>query len=192
MVAIKKIIIVLLMLGVYISASGQERAIGIPELPSMIRNIADEGIVKYWCVIEVGGGSTAMENMKNIAMLGTSFVGGYRFNQYLKVGAGLGILYYPNNSNVRDTKGHLSMPLFVNARGNILSDDIRCTVPFWSVNIGVTIPDGIFFTPSVGLRIGEKRNAFLVGVSYTYRHLKSYPGSTNNYSGALLKLGYEF
>jgi hypothetical protein len=46
---------------------------------------------------------------------------------------------------------------------------------------------------TVGLRIGEKRNAVLIGISYTLRHLNTYPYATNHsYSGALLKLGYEF
>ena len=164
----------------------------MPEAPNKSMNIAEEDGGSFWCAFEVGGGSTAMENMKNVAMAGASYVGGYRFNQYLKVGAALGILYYPNSSNVRDTKNHLAMPLFVNARGNILSNDIRRTVPYWSVNVGTTIPDGFFLTPSVGLRIGEKRNAFLISVGYTLRHLKAYPEHTTNYSGALLKLGYEF
>ena len=133
-----------------------------------------------------------MEKKKNVAMGGANYTAGYRFNQYLKVGAGLGVLYYPNSKNVRDTKNHLAMPLFVNARGNILSDDIRRTVPYWSVNVGTSLPDGFFLTPSVGLRIGEKRNAFLVSVGYTLRHLKAYSENTTDYSGALLKLGYEF
>ena len=164
----------------------------MPEAPSRTHNIAEDNGGSFWCAIEAGGGSTAMENKKNVAMIGATYTAGYRLNQYLKVGAGLGVLYYPNSENVRDTKNHLSMPLFINARGNILPDDIRYTVPFWSVNVGTSIPDGFFLTPSVGLRIGEKRNAFLVSVGYTLRHMKAYPECTNNYSGALLKLGYEF
>ena len=84
------------------------------------------------------------------------------------------------------------MSLFVNAHGNILSDNIRRTIPYWSTNIGTSLPDGFFLTPSVGLRIGEKRNAFLVSIGYTLRHLKVFPKHTSNYSGVLLKLGYEF
>ena len=188
----KSILIVAMMLVASGNACSQERVIKMPEQPKKSFNIAEED-VSYWCAIELGGGSTTMENKKNVAMLGASYVGGYRFNQYLKVGAGLGILYYPNNSNVRDTKNHLAMPLFLNIRGNMLSDEIRRTIPYWSVNIGTTLPDGFFMTPTVGLRIGEKRNAFLVGVSYTIRHLKTAPSySTDNYSGVLLKLGYEF
>lgn len=193
MVAMKRFIITVMAQAAFnCMACAQERVIRMPEPPRKQVNIAEEDGGSYWCAIEVGGGSTAMENMKNVAMAGASYVGGYRFNQYLKTGVGLGVLYYPNSSNVRDRKNHLAMPLFVNVRGNILSDDIRRTVPYWSVNVGTTVPDGFFLTPSVGLRIGEKRNAFMVNVGYTLRHMKAYSEHTADYSGALLKLGYEF
>ncbi len=169
----------------------QERVIKMPEEGRRHLNIA-EADYGYWCAIEAGGGSTLMENKKNVALVGASFVNGFRLGQYLKVGVGIGVLYYPNNSNVRDTDNHLSMPLFVNVRGNILSDEIRRTVPYWSVNAGTSIPDGPFLTPTIGLRIGEKRSAFLVGISYTLRRLKSYEGNCHNYSGAMAKIGYEF
>lgn len=189
----KKIILTYLLFACFCNfINAQERVIKMPGKPSKVSNIADNDAGSFWCAFEAGGGSTAMEGKKNVAMVGASYIGGYRINQYLKAGVGIGVLYYPNNSNVRDTKNHLSMPLFVNLRGNILSDDIRRTVPYWSVNVGTSIPDGPFLSPSVGLRIGEKRNAFLVSVGYTLRHLKSYPENISNYSGALLKLGYEF
>lgn len=180
------------MLATFSVCCSQDRVIRMPETPSKQINIAEKDEGSFWCAIELGGGSTAMENKKNVAMVGVSYTAGYRFNQYLKLGVGLGALYYPNSKNVRDTKNHLAMPLFVNARGNILTDEIRRIVPYWSINVGASLPDGFFLTPSVGLRIGEKRNAFLVSVGYTLRHLKAYPESIENYSGALLKLGYEF
>ena len=173
-------------------AFSQGREIRMPE-EKTVKNVNLAELEKgFWCAIEVGGGSTLMENKKNVALVNASYMAGYRFRQYLKVGLGLGVLYYPNSENVRATDNHLAMPLFVNVRGNILGDEMRRTVPFWSVNVGTTIPDGFFMTPSVGLRIGEKRNAVLVSLGYTIRKLKSYAGFANDYSGAMLKLGYEF
>ena len=169
----------------------QSRDVIMPPPPSEIHNIADQD-KGFWCAIDVNGGSTLMVNRKNVAMAGASFAGGYRFCQYLKVGVGLGVLFYPNNSDVRRSNSYVAMPLFFNVRGNLLSEGIRRTVPFWSVNIGSTIPDGFFITPSVGLRIGEKRNAFIVSIGYTFRHLKTRPGLAEYYSGAFVKLGYEF
>lgn len=184
-------LLLVVLLSFVMNVNAQQREIRMPEETSRNRNIAemDQG---FWCAIEAGGGSTLMEGRKNLAMTGASFVGGFRFSQYLKVGVGLGILYYPNNSNVRSRDSHLAMPVMANVRGNILSDDMRRTVPYWSVNVGSTLPDGLFFSPSVGLRIGEKRNAFLVSMGYTLRRFKVCEGKNGTYSGALLKLGYEF
>ena len=191
MVIMKKFLLLILFVATIIEVHGQDRNIVMPEKAKGNYNIAevDNG---YWCAIEAGGGSTTMEDMKNVAMVAASFTNGYRFNQYLKVGAGIGVMYYPNSKNVRNSAGHLSVPIFLNFRGNILSDDTRMTVPFWSANVGTSVSDGAFFTPAVGLRIGEKRSAFLLSIAYTLRHLDSYPENVSNYSGALLKLGYEF
>ncbi len=187
----KKYIFFLLILMTSGKVCAQDRQIVMPERPEGSYNIAekDNG---YWCAFEAGGGSTVMDNMKNVAMVAASFTNGYRFNQYLKVGAGIGVLYYPNNKNVRNSNNHFSIPVFLNVRGNILADDTRRTVPFWSANVGTSVADGFFFTPAFGLRIGEKRSAFLVSIAYTLRRLDSYPENVKDYSGALLKLGYEF
>lgn len=187
----KRISVLLCAIMLVCSSYAQDRIIRMPEEPVKSMNIAEKNS-GYWCSIELNGGSTVMENHKNVALVNVGFTNGYRFSQWLKVGAGIGIMYYPNNNNVRDSKKHLSMPLFINARGNILSEEIRRTLPYWSVNIGTSIPDGFFFTPTVGLRVGEKRSALLVGISYTLRHLKTEPGSMSNYSGAMIKVGYEF
>lgn len=187
----KQIFVTLLALVLCHAATAQVRTVRMPEKPLSGTNIA-ENSTGYWCSIEANGGSTLMENHRNVALVSAEFTNGYRFSQWIKVGAGLGIMYYPSNNKVRDTRNHLSMPLFLNARGNILSEEIRSTVPYWAVNLGTSIPDGFFLTPTVGLRIGEKRSAFLVGLSYTIRHLTTYPGTLHNYSGAMVKVGYEF
>lgn len=173
------------------SSFAQDRVIRMPQESAKSNNIAEKN-TGYWCSIELNGGATLMENRHNVALVNLEFTNGYRFSQWLKVGGGIGVMYYPNNNNVRDTENHLSMPIFLNARGVMLSDEIRRTVPYWSVNIGTSFPDGFFLTPTIGLRIGEKRSAFLVGLSYTLRHLKTPPGSISNYSGAMVKIGYEF
>lgn len=191
MVNMKRLFFLLAVLCASMGSMAQERVIRMPETPSRGVNIAEQE-QGYWCAIEAEGGSTLMENRRNVALVGASFVNGFRFSQYLKLGAGLGVLYYPNSSNVRNTDGHLAMPLFLNARGNMLSESIRHTVPYWSVNVGATLPDGFFLTPTVGLRIGEKRSAFLVGISYTFRQLKVLPGEKSGYSGAMARIGYEF
>lgn len=186
----KKIVAIVCTLGIAYTTFAQSRTIIMPEEPVPQKNIAemDKG---YWCAGEVLGGYTMQSD--NFGMVGATFTNGYRFNQYIKVGAGLGVLYYPKADDIRRKKSQVALPLFVNARGNMLSDATRRTVPFWSLNAGWAFPDGAFVTPTVGLRIGEKRSAFLVGVSYTLRHIETKKTiDTDLYSGVFLKFGYEF
>ena len=176
-----------------IVSMAQMRQIIMPEESGTdaITNLAEMN-QGYWCSIDADFGSTLMENKKNVASVGLNFTNGYRFGEFLKVGFGLGLLYYINNDNVRVRDSHLAMPLFFNLRGNILTEEIRQTVPFWSVNVGTVLPDGFFFNPQIGLRIGEKRSAFCVGIGYVLRKLDSHSLNTTTYSGASLKVGYEF
>lgn len=192
MVTMKRIfILVACTLIILFTGSAQNRIIKMPELPGKSFNIA-EMEKGYWCSIEINSGATLMEGHKNLAFVNVEYTNGYRFSQWLKVGAGLGVTYYVGNNDIRNTDKNLSMPLFVNARGNLLTESIRYAVPFWAVNIGTSLPDGFFFAPTIGLRFGEPRSAFLLGLSYSLRHLKTDPCCIDYYSGAMIKLGYEF
>lgn len=174
-------------------ACAQERVIKMPtEQASRSLNIA-EVQHGFWCALEGGGGYTLMEGRRNVGLVETSFIGGYRFSEFLKAGIGIGALWYPNNNTVRDRDTHLAMPVFLNFRGNILTEQIRMVVPYWSANIGTALADGFFFTPQVGLRLGESRSAFTLSIGYTLRHLYTTPESDiSNYSGAVMIIGYEF
>lgn len=188
----RNIFIVCVLQFVLVPAFSQSRDIKMPnEHLTNIVNIAEKKS-GYWCSIDFEGGSTLMEKSKNLAMSGVNFTNGYRFNQYLKAGIGIGALYYINNDNVRSRERALAMPLYINVRGNILSDEIRKNVPFWSVNVGTTLSDGFFLTSGVGLRIGEMRSAFTIGLNYMLRNIDSQPGKHDYYSGASVKIGYEF
>lgn len=84
------------------------------------------------------------------------------------------------------------MPIFLNARGNFISQDVREIVPFWSVDLGGVIRDGFMFTPSIGARIGEQRSAFLVSLGYSLRTINAKENHTKTRNYIVLKLGYEF
>lgn len=176
-----------------LEVSAQSRQIIMPKesQEKSFANLAEQNH-GYWCSIDAEFGSTLMENKKNVASAGLNFTNGYRFSEYLKVGVGLGILYYINNDNVRARENHLAMPLFFNLRGNLVTEEIRHTVPYWSINVGAVMPDGFFFNPQIGLRIGEKRSAFCIGIGYVLRKLDSQSMNISSYSGASLKVGYEF
>ena len=85
----------------------------------------------------------------------------------------------------------------MNVRGNFISQADRSMVPYWSVNVGSAINDGFFITPTLGLRFGEQRNSWLLGISYSFNHINTdkltAPATrVNSMSALLLHVGYEF
>ncbi len=146
----------------------------------------------FWYAVEAEGGSSIMEHKTNMQYVNLTFTGGYRINEYLRVGAGFGGRMYVNNASVRKSNSKFGVPIFANVRGNFISAKDRDGVPFWSVNVGGITNDGAFFSPTIGYSFGGLRNNFQVGVSYTLSNLKDNTGVRQNYSYFGLKLGYEF
>ena len=153
----------------------------------------------FWCAAEAEGGSTVMLNHVNMQAAQLTYTAGYRFNEYIRVGAGLGVKYYFNhNSRRRGTANSCTFPLFFNARGNFLSQADRSMVPYWSVNVGGVVGDGFFLSPTIGLRFGEQRNSWLLGLSYSLNHINTdklqVPPATRltTTSALMLHVGYEF
>jgi len=159
----------------------------------------------FWISAEAVGGYSCRLMNSNFAFAEIDVTGGYRFNEYLKIGVGFGGRYYFDNSKVRFSSSEWSFPLYANVRGNFIPTAYRSVVPYYSVDLGGTIRDGFLFRPAVGLRIGQQRNAFLVALAYTGQGLQSYEyripaGSPfilkekkNKFVSFIsLKLGYEF
>ena len=182
----------LIMMVVMVNA--QDRQIKMPEAPKQEKytefTLKDKG---YWCSVEFGVAPSVRFHETCMWTSTLSFVNGYRFNDYLRLGVGIGAGYYfANNDVARDTDIRWTMPIFVNARGNFISQEVREIVPFWSVDIGGAVRDGFLFTPSVGCRIGERRSAFLASLGYSYRGIDAKKGLSSNRSFIVLKIGYEF
>ena len=147
----------------------------------------------FWCAVEVDAGSSVEIHEKNMQVVGGSFIGGYRFNEYIRVGVGLGGRCYVNNNDARRSETSLFiLPIFANVRGNFVSQNSRDIVPYWSFNIGGIVWDGFFFSPTVGLRFGEQRDSWLLGVSYSFNTIKAYPNTKKEANFLMLKVGYEF
>lgn len=118
--------------------------------------------------------------------------GGYRFSQYLKAGLGIGCRWYLDNDNIRKCNVAVSFPIYATIRGNIIEETYRNFVPYYSFDIGGVVRDGFMWRPTIGLRVGQKRSAFLVGISYTGQTLK-YVTDKNRYVSALgIVVGYEY
>ena len=152
----------------------------------------------FWCALDLDAGSTVLLNHRNMQSVQVTYTAGYRFNEYLKVGLGVGAKYYVNNNEARRGSSNCwTFPLLVNVRGNFFSQADRSMVPYWSVNVGSAINDGFFITPTLGLRFGEQRNSWLLGISYSFNHINTdkltAPATrVNSMSALLLHVGYEF
>lgn len=154
----------------------------------------------FWYAVELQGGASCHFKKDNVGILELDVVGGYRLSEYLRIGLGLGSRYYFKNEDLRHSDIKWSYPVYLNIRGNIIPCEHRTVIPYYSFDIGGAIRDGMFFRPTIGIRVGEKRSAFLLGLSYMGQSLKSFKVSNDNtmspdriYSSFVtLKVGYEF
>ena len=76
--------------------------------------------------------------------------------------------------------------------GNFIDDEFRTVTPYWSMDMGGAIKDGFMWRPTIGIRVGQSRSAFLLGVTYTGQNLKYKTGKDRYVSAVGLTLGYEF
>lgn len=189
----KRFLLALFFIVVSAGAYAQYRDVKLPEQPKQkgYRDYSTED-AGFWFAVEAEGGSSIMEHKKNMQYTNLLVTGGYRLNEYLRAGVGLGGRAYLHNADVRDSNNKFVMPLFVNVRGNIVSASERDGVPFWSLNVGGITSEGFFASPTIGYSFGGLRNNFLIGLSYTVSSFKDSKKDDVVYSYFGLKLGYEF
>lgn len=189
----KKITLTVLMLIIAIVVKAQYREVSLPDAPKQSNyksyEFEDKG---FWFAVEGGGGSSVMANHTNIQYINATWTGGYRLNEYIRFGAGLGVRYYVNNAYVRNTNNKFGVPIFANIRGNFISAYDRDGVPFWSLNIGGITNEGFFASPTIGYSFGGIRNNFLIGISYYIVNFEDFNKDDMIYSYFGLKIGYEF
>jgi hypothetical protein len=151
----------------------------------------------FWMAAEASAAYSCRLFNSNFGYTEIDAVAGYRFNEYVRVGLGLGARYYFDNNKVRSTLSEWAFPIFLNVRGNFIPTRYRDVVPYYSFDIGVTVRDGFMLRPTVGLRVGRERSAFLVGLGYVGQDLSTYSRDnlrkTRRFVNFItLKLGYEF
>lgn len=150
--------------------------------------------VGFWFSAEIGEAISCNINSGNYTFTELDVIGGYRLNEFLRFGIGLGARYY-NNNHYRYSSISLGMPIYATVRGNIIPNEYRNVVPYYSFDIGASIRDGFMFRPGVGIRVGQNRNAFLVNLSYLGQNIISIENSLrkNKFTSfVMLKVGYEF
>ena len=154
----------------------------------------------FWWSAELQGGFSCNLEGPNLGMLELDALGGYRFNQYAKIGLGFGARYYFNNDDIRYSSIKWAFPLYVNVRGNFIPEEHRTMVPYYSMDLGAAFRDGVFFRPTIGVRVGSERSALLLGVSYMGQQLNGFTLDDNmartkkkKYTSFIVfKVGYEF
>lgn len=189
----KNVVLLIIAFFMSLTVNAQYRDVKLPQAPKQTKyrnyDLIDKGA---WFAVEAEGGSSIMGENKNMQYASLAFTSGYRISEFLRLGAGLGVRYYFNNGSVRGTSNKFGVPIFANARGNMLSAYDRDGVPFWSLNVGGITKEGFFLNPTIGYSFGGWRNNFLIGISYTLTTFKNESQKSMAYSYFGLKLGYEF
>jgi len=199
----KKILSILVLALVAMSsvAVAQHREVRMPNRPDTRRsahNYQHIGGMQqgFWCALEAEFATSVMPQSRNLQDVGLQFIGGYRVSEMFRFGVGIGFRNYVNDPGVRNRDDAWSFPLFVNARGNIVSQEVYHAVPFWSLSVGGVVRDGVMFEPKIGVRFGTDRNAFTVALGYRYQQMNTtYDAKINekdNVNCVALSLGYEF
>lgn len=155
----------------------------------------------WYCGVDFSGAATVSRTIPVMGDLELSFTNGYRFNEYIKVGLGVGIRTYlgADSPEQRDSdlEGNWVIPLFANVRGDFLPQGQRMFTPYWSVDAGYAFGDGFFYAPTVGVKFGGIRNSFLLGITYMGQMMDKTPSgdssSSSFYTNFLCaRIGYEF
>ncbi|MBO4670529.1 MAG: hypothetical protein J5640_01630 [Bacteroidales bacterium] len=122
-------------------------------------------------------------------------IAGYRFGEFFKLGLGIAprLVSMPESVAFRMAAKPVSsvvLPLFLDIRGNIISQESRMCVPYWNLDAGYTFGQGFYASPTVGVRVGRPRNNFIAGVTYMFQHIQGDPGIPAHVIG--LRLGFEY
>jgi len=198
----KKIAILCLLLAMVGQVTAQVR---LPERPNRPKYVDHELLESgFWFAIEGNIGSGVVPDHTNAQRAGGNVAFGYMVNEFLKLGVGAGAnCYFNNNEKVRNVTNKWTIPVYFDMRGVLVTQEVRTLVPYWSFDIGYAAYDGFFFSPTIGIRLGERRNSWLFGFNYTFQQLDNLrytdPAThiekdvfPKNGSFLGVKIGYEF
>jgi len=175
----------------------QHRDITLPEEPIRAKYVDyTNNQAGWWCAVQANGGIAATNEAAYSIIAQLDIINGYRFSEFFKIGIGFSPrFYFPQPGfPVTDTPRILnvySVPVYLDVRGNFISQEDRAFAPYWNIDVGYAYGEGLFLSPCVGMRFGGIRNNFIVGISYTVQD--HYGG---DFRGLLhifgLRVGYEF
>jgi hypothetical protein len=160
-----------------------------PATKSVYSNVGKKSLKGYKAFIDLGY-TFADESREDANRFEASFSNGYRFNNYVFLGAG--IAYHDYDA----AKLH-TVPIFVDFRANFIN--YRVT-PFFDFRSGYSFGDleGIYSYAGFGVRFGSpQKGACNLSLGYSYQEFEDYYESyyekeTVYTGGFTLKFGIEF
>lgn len=155
----------------------------------------------FWAGVDFSTGASVHidHSYKTSVTSNVNAVLGYRFNSFLQLGVGAGVKIYDlQQDRIDPVHGNIvSVPVFLNVRGVMMNPKSRGAVPCWGVDAGYAFFDGLYFAPTVGVRVGSlERHHFLAGVGYVLQGAETRKVDGTHAQGYLhsiqIKLGYQF
>ena len=177
------------------SLMGQAKHSGyvLPDEPKRAKYIDFPSLDKgLWFAVQVTG-AAAFCNVGNGAISQLDLVAGYRFGEFLKLGLGVSPQFSIGSAGSIPFHGinnsPTALPVYLDLRGNIISQESRMAVPYWNLDAGYSFGEGLYLSPTVGVRVGQPRNNFIAGLTYIFQNVAVYGTS---FSAVGIRLGYEF
>lgn len=173
----------------------------LPETPNRAEYVDYPSLDKgFWFAVQLApAGAFAASSRATFAQ--ADLILGYRFGEFFKIGAGVAprlvipvnsstsIGFPPAKLSVMERSG-IDLPIILDLRGNIISQESRMCVPYWNVDAGYTLGQGIYASPTIGIRIGQPRNNFIAGLTYMFQY---YGGALNIPAHAVgIRIGFEY
>ncbi|MBO7643459.1 MAG: hypothetical protein J6S62_00645 [Bacteroidales bacterium] len=154
----------------------------LPDEPNRAKYIDFPSLDKgLWFAVQLTPAYSTLEGPYTVQ---ADFIAGYRTGEFFKVGAGVSPKYSAAEG--------FAIPVFLDLRGNLISQESRMAVPYWNLDAGYTFGSykGLYVSPTVGVRVGMPRNNFIAGLTYILQQMG--PGGFTPSHSVGLRIGYEF
>lgn len=157
----------------------QERNITLPEKPNRPEYVDYSSLEKgFFGAVQLSPTLAMDKDDNKTAIYQVDLIAGYRFGEFLRLGAGV-------SPRIGEMK---NLPIYVDLRGGFISQRSRMCVPYWSIDVGYTLNQGIYLAPTAGIRVGGLRHDFVLGIGYFFQGVQD----ASDFNCAVLRLGYEF
>lgn len=178
----KKLIVVLSFMLTVLPAMAQNHTdYKLPDEPKRAKYVDYSSLNRgFWFAVQ----ATPFYYLNGSAGIQGDLILGYRGGEFFKIGPGISV----------GTAGNLlTLPVYLDIRGNIISQESRMVVPYWSLDAGWNLAEpykakGLYVSPTAGVRVGMPRNDFIAGLTYIFQMIPD----ANPIHAVGLRIGFEF